>query len=282
MKFTITTDELEVLEKLAHSNDLATIADSLMRDKTVISRKLKKISLKAHVLKKENGQWRLNETGHQIIAAAKEAADRQNNLLRQHRTLKIGSSREFMNRILVPQLKELKKILSYDDFSLKSYESGVEAALMNGEIDIGLDCARPFSQDIRYRQITQEPFTIVYSKDFLKKYKKELSQKKLHQIPTLLFQRLPIGFLNPAEQNIFATFNDLGAAREACLAGFGWLLSPTYAVKKEILAGQLISQSEDHMAPEKYGIWWRRNQDKSQLPIALIEQWLKDQNLGLY
>lgn len=79
--FPLSSDQLELLLAFGESTGLATLAESMGRDPSVISRGLQKIAEDYPVLVKVKGRWELTPLGFQVNVSTKEAITSYKKLL---------------------------------------------------------------------------------------------------------------------------------------------------------------------------------------------------------
>lgn len=196
--------------------------------------------------------------------------------------MRIGTNREFAHRILAPELKQIMTIFPNTFITIVALERGTENALLNGQIDIGIDCERPNDPEIGYHLVLDEPIVAVCSADFYRKHKSDILQEKLDVLPHLLCDRLnPDRIFLHQENNmtVVAQFNDVAATRAACLSGVGWALLPKYAVSEELELKTLRLMSEKKFGKSKYGIWWPRSRGYLKGSVAKLRKWLEEKKL---
>lgn len=281
-KFILTTDECELLLALEAVSGIERLAKIVNRDTSNVSRSLTKIAEKLPVIEKKSGKWVLTEIGRRFNQHSRDAVHFQNSLFEKQQILRLGSNREFASRILGPRLKDLQELFPATHIRITSFEQGTEQALLDGLVDIGIDCERPFDPEISYKTLIQEPIIAVSSPGFKKTHEKELRSGALMQLPHLLCDRLfPDKILDQTQnlQNVLASFNDIATTRAACEEGLGWALLPQYAVRKELEAKSLVHLTLKEEGRSNYGIWWLRGRKHLDGPTTLLSKWLKDQDL---
>lgn len=275
--YILNTDELELLLAFETADSLEKLSKALGKDISNISRSLAKIADKAPVVEKQNNRWKMTELGKKLNQHSHDSIFHQNSLFNQTVYLKIGTNREFASRILGPSLKDLYQILPNTLIRICAYENGVEQALLNSLIDIGIDCERPFSPDISFKHCWTEELVPVCSPDFKNKYLKKQKEQSLFEVPHLLCDRLlPSTILKMSENNlnVVASFNDIATTRATCLTGLGWALLPKYSVSSEIEQKKLVTLKFQKIEPSRYGIWWLRNRKKLAPTVITVKSWL--------
>ncbi len=203
-------------------------------------------------------------------------------LFNQQNFLKIGTNREFASRILGARLQALIELFPNTQLRICAFEAGVESALLNGLVDIGIDCERPFSPDISYKLCLTEEIIAVCSPQFKKNHLKDLRDGEFFNLPHLLCDRLyPDRIFKRSDNklNVIASFNDIATTRAACIEGFAWALLPKYAVQKELDSKSLVQIEYPNVEYSNYGVWWVRSR-KSIEPSALkLKNWVKNSDL---
>ncbi len=167
----------------------------------------------------------------------------QRSLFQKQNWLRLGTNREFSARILGKNLNALQTLLPTTPIRISAVEGATETALLEGSIDIGIDCQRPLSPDIAYKLAITEPIIVICSPQFKKNHSRELKNSSFFARPHLLCDRLSTDIIfkkSKNQLNIFAAFNDIATTRAACESGIGWALLPKYAVQKEIDEKSLV------------------------------------------
>ncbi len=276
--FILSENDLFLLLKFEGSPSLEQLAQHLGKDPTVISRQLKRISEKSDALIKISGRWSLTEVGRQLNNLSRDFLASQNSILQKKRHLRIGTNREFANKIIAPAAKQLTSKLNVHFLTIKAYERGIEEALLNGEIDLGFDCGKPQNPDIQYSQVIYEIISAVASPNFFKQ--QNITEDNIDDLlatPHINCDRLDVTTIFGNEyvaNNIKYFTNDLAAARALCLASEGWAILPHYAIKEELQKAKLIAIKKLTIKTEKYGVWKLR-QRKLQDEFNYLKSWLE-------
>lgn len=282
-QFLLTSEDCELLLKFEQYPSLQDLCKQMGRDHSIIARALKRISEKFPVVEKKAGKWILTDLGRKINESSKTALAGQATILNERSSLRIGTNREFASRIIAPEIKILKKMFPKTNFSIHTFELGTEAALLQGQIDVGFDCDRPYSPEIAYKLVLDEPIIAVATKEFIKENRKIISEDRYLELPHLLCERLhPDKILSRSDNQLFieCRFNDIATTREACVQGVGWALLPVYAIKKELEQGKLQKIEGKIFGKSKYGVWWLRSRTHLKDTSELLIQWLNTQELN--
>lgn len=276
--YILSSDESELLLAFETASSLEKLSKVLIKDISNISRSLNKIADKMPVVEKKNNRWQLTELGKRFNQHTRDSIQFQKTLLNHQQFLKIGTNREFAARIIGPSLDELEAMFPNTQLRICAFEHGVELALTDGLVDIGIDCERPFSPDISYRICMSEDIVAVCSPNFKKKYLQELKSGDFFGLPHLLCDRLyPDKILKKSDNrlNLRASFNDIATTRAACIMNLGWALLPKYTISSEIHEKKLVVIDSESAGVSNYGVWWLRNR-KSVEPLAFkLKQWLE-------
>ncbi len=281
-RFPLTTDECELLLEFELYPSLQELSNRMMRDHSIIARALKRLSEKFPVVEKKGGKWALTSLGRKVNEASRAALANQISTLNEQSTLKIGTNREFAAQVLAPDLKKIKELFPKTLISIHTFEQGTESAVLQGHVDIGFDCDRPFAPEIAYKLSIDEPFVAVASKEFVRKYKNEITNGDYLSLPHLLCERLhPDKILSRSDNQlaIEGRFNDITTTRAVCLQGFGWALLPIYAIKEELNSGKLTQIDKGSFGKSKYGIWWLRSRPHLKETCEKLTTWLSKQEL---
>lgn len=277
MQLPISSEDCLLLLKFSEADTLAALAQSLGRDISVVSRKLQRLAASVPVLEKHQGRWSLTPLGKEVVQWARDAVSSQSRILRRPHSLSIATTREFGARMLAPALPELRKRLPLVEFEIYTYENGTEEPLLSGNVDIALDCGRPQSPDIRFQLLAREEVSLLASPAFLKKYPLR-KLEDLVRAPHLEFLRIPPSRYLKLKEQVevrFARFNDIAACRAAAVAGCGWTLLPTYAVREELVGGQLKKLDLFSVEQENYGVWWLRDRKALKPYLDVFADWLR-------
>lgn len=277
MRFLLNSADAELLTQFELTPSLDSLSRALGRDPTVISRQLKRISECGDFLTKVAGRWKLTESGEKMNQLTRDYILAQNKVIQNKVHLRIGATREFAARILGNHYDSLKKALGVSSISIISLENGVESALLKGEIDIGFDCGRPYSPDISFKLILDEPICPVVSKKQFKNYKDIKRFKNLEELPHILCQKLQPENIFKSKflpKNIVTTTNDIATARSLCLSSQGWALLPIYAIKEELKSGQLKRIANTEFTGTKFGVHYLRSRKNLTLYFHKLDSWM--------
>ncbi|MES2801388.1 MAG: LysR family transcriptional regulator [Bdellovibrionota bacterium] len=275
----LSSEESELLLAFESASSLEKIAEAIGKDISNVSRSLTKISEKLPVVEKQNNRWQLTDLGKRLNERTRDSIQFQKTLVNQQNFLRIGTNREFASRILGSRLQELIELFPNTQLRICAFEAGVENALLNGQVDIGIDCERPFSPDISYKICLTEDIIAVCAPKFKKMHLKDLKDGEFFNQPHLLCDRLyPDRIFKKLDNklNVIASFNDIATTRAACLEGFAWALLPRYTVQTELDLKSLVQIDYPNVGQSNYGVWWARTR-KSIEPSALkLKDWLKN------
>lgn len=279
----LTTDEYELLLQFEKNSTVKSLAEAVAKDPSVVSRLLNRISHKHPVVAKKNGQWFLTDLGKQLNQKLNYFIFSQTALLNTRRVIRIGTNTEFSAKILSPRISQLQEHIPNTQFHIMSFQNGTEDALLNNEIDLSIDCDRPYSADISYKLVIDEPLAAIVGKKFFQKYKKQIQDDQLYELPHLLCERLypdKILLESSNRMTIAARFNDVASTRAACVADIGWALLPIYTVKSELKDGDLIDLHLKTKPQSKYGVWFLRDRTELKSVNDKLINWLKHQSLS--
>ncbi len=281
MNSILTTTEAELLVHFEQCLSIESLVNKLNKDPTVISRQLKRIASKGNFLIKASGRWKITTTGKKFNQLTRDYILAQNKITNNETHLRIGATREFSALILANNYQVLKKRLGIDSISFISTELGVEESLLNGEVDLGFDCGRPFSPDLIFEQCIDEPISVVVSKKDFDTYK---DIKSLEGCPHIFCERIdPEKYINNGFRlkNIASRTNDIATAKNLCLSSEGWALLPNYAIKKELASGELRIINDLISHQERFGVYYLRRRKELQGIFKKSILWLKDNGSDL-
>lgn len=281
-RFPLSSDECELLIEFEQNPALQELSIRMGRDHSVVARALKRLSEKFPVVEKKGGKWSLTELGRKINESTRSSLAWQVTILNERSSLKIGTNREFASRVIAADFKVLKKLFPKANLSIHTFELGTESAILQGQIDIGFDCDRPYSPEIAYKLVADEPIIAVATKEFIKENKNTIKADKYIELPHLLCERLhPDKILSRPDTQLIieGRFNDIATTREVCMQGTGWALLPAYAIKKELEDGKLQKIDEKIFGKSKYGVWWLRSRTHLKETSDSLIHWLNTQKL---
>jgi len=275
--FALTSDESELLLAFELFPTLEKLAEAIQRDISNVSRALNRIASKLPVIEKQSGRWVLTEKGRQLNQHTRDSIQFQQSLFQKQSLFRIGTNREFAARILGPRLKEIQELFPQTQIRISAFEGGTESSLLDGSIDIGIDCERPFSPEISYKVAVAESIVAVCSPAFKKANLKSIRDESFFGLPHLLCDRLsPDRILQKTENsmNISASFNDIATTRSSCEQGLGWALLPKYTVDLELKSGKLVEIPVVGAGESKYGVWWLRGRKYLEPSALKLRDWI--------
>lgn len=280
-RFQLNSYDCEILLEFERQGSLQALADALGKDISVISRNLKAIAHSSDCLEKIGGRWNLTPEGIALNHWTREAIYSQRLALQRQKSLVIATTREFASRILIPQTRPL---VGEEDMSISiiSSDEGIEELILSGKADFGFDCGRPRDPLVSFKRVAKEPFTLVASPKFIKRFKiKNFEDLESHY--HLKFGRNPNSILDLDVEatKYYGTFSDIQTLREACILGYGWAILPKYTVNKELKEKQLAVIPGLNVEDEKFGIWWLRERKSLDPWIKKATKWLKEQEKRL-
>lgn len=279
-KMLLSDNDIETLIAFEKNSSLELLAKALGKDQTVISKRLKQISEKADVLTKVSGRWCLNETGKKIIRLSEDFIHAQQSILQNRKHIRLGTSREFAAKFVSPNIEKIKKQIGAYSITLNAYENGIEEALLNGEIDLGFDCGRPNSAEVRFKLCLPENIAVVVSSAMNKQLgKTNITEQVLMKLPYISCARLSPGLIMGSHliaQNVVFSTNDIASARSACINSSGWALLPTYTVLTELKDKKLVILNEFEYTSEKYGVWMLRSRNHLDKEFQELQNWLSN------
>lgn len=280
--YMLDSTECTLIMALEETKTLQELSQALKRDPSVLSRQINKIVEKYPLAEKISGRWTLTPLGRRIAEWTRRTSFEQSELLNARTHVRIGSTREFSARILAPQLQNIQKDFPRSFFSIESFERGVEDNLLNGQVDIALDCGRPNEPNISFKRITPEPMVIVAQKKFWEKNKVK-SKNDLITLPYYRYARMNFEKVLELSQNLEnpkCLFNDIASMREALLCDEEvWSLFPRYTVLRELENKSLSVSSLKIKSQESFGVWSLRSRSDLKNIVLYFETWLKRQNL---
>lgn len=279
MKFTLSSEESEILCLLEKTGNLREIAEIHGRDVSVISRRLQGLHGRYHLIEKENGRWRLTPKGLRFNAWVRSMMNEQERQLRFDHELVIASTREFAARILVPKLDEFRQ--KFSKIRILGTDQGIESLLLERKATIGFDCGAPYSPEIGFKPLCDETFSVVASPQWIRKHlsAKRKGLPKQHYIHYERNDFDTIRELVDQDGEITLTFSELNSLREALLCHSGWSYLPTYAISKELNEGLLKVIPGPEVEGTRFGVWWNQHSRPEPEVLAFCKAWLMQQKL---
>ena len=107
----------------------------------------------------------------------------QRSIASHQTSLRIGTNREFGARIVGPKFQDLRDLFPNTQLFVYTFAYGTESAILNGKIDIGVDCERPHDPEVAFKLLIEESISAVASPDFFKTYKSQIQDGLMHLIP---------------------------------------------------------------------------------------------------
>jgi DNA-binding transcriptional LysR family regulator len=269
MKFRslLSDHEAELLIAFESNPGIEALAQALGRDPTVISKQLKRIAANVPALRKVGGRWQLTEQGKKLNQLTREYVIAQSAVTQLRPSIRVGANREFGTRVLSRDIQKFLKAMAPSSISIKLYEAGIENALLDGQIDLGFDCGKPYSPEIAYRSIAPEPILPVISPKLLKTLRINVKEIDFSAIPHIYCDRLKPDRITGEEYalNIQVSTNDIGAAREMCVQRVGWAMLPQYTMQLELENQSLVPLGNKIYSDEEYGVWYLRGSTRFEI-----------------
>lgn len=281
-KFLLSSEEAELLLQLEELQSLQAVAKRVARDHSIVARTLKKIAERVPAVEKKAGRWTLTEMGKRLNEITRESINHQLAAVQAQSSLRLGTNREFAARVVAPEFSTLSALFSSTRLTVNAFEAGTEAALLNGQIDVGFDCDRPTDPDIAYKLLLSEPIVAVCSAQFYRKNKLAIEAGDYFNLPHVHYERLnPNRLLQSPDGklNAIGRFNDIATARGVCVAGAGWALLPRYALLEELNSKRLVQIDNKLYGQTRYGVWWLRQKNYLKPTVDKLADWLKTQVL---
>jgi DNA-binding transcriptional LysR family regulator len=281
-RFGLTSEDCELLVLFEETGSLPALSRRLGRDVSVLSRQLKSIAEQAPVIEKIHHRWRLSELGRSLNRWTLDASTRQQELLGQRPTVRLGATRTFTCRVLAPEIVALGRILPECRLHLLAFEPPLEGPLLAGKVDIALACGKPADPLVAYRLLLRERYTAVIAKTLAEKHGPK-SEADLFGIPHLALRdsrgRYPFRDVVARCREIVAVMNDPMSLLAAVGAGAGWTILPDYAVRDGIVAGTLVGLPLAVDLDQRYGIWWLRDRTLLKSSVDRLARWVSGLDL---
>lgn len=276
-RFTIQSDESEILLHLETASNLREVAEKLGKDVSVISRRLQTISEKTPFLLKQDRQWKLTESGRKYNHWTKKTIAEQHDLIKEKERLVLATTREFSNIVLCSSISWWLK--EFSNCEIMTTDEGIESMLLKGSAHFGFDCGIPYSPQIAFKKGPKEEFGLVYhSKQKVKK------MEDLKEIPFFHYNRIDLAQIRTSTGLDFVepklSLSDMTSTRSALLSHEGWSVLPSYAVTQEVASKKLQTFTKDfHYPAMNFGLWWNRENAPQQAILNKAFDWLQRQKL---
>lgn len=276
-RFNIQTDEAEILLHLEKSQNLREVGETLGKDVSVISRRLKALSLRTPFLVKQDNQWKLTLAGRKFNDWTRRAIAEQESLMHSQEKITIATTREFSNLIMGPSIKWWNDQFPF--YEVMTTDDGIESLLLKGAADFGFDCGTPYSPQIAFKRGPKEEFAVVFNSKLAIKRSEDLIRH-----PFFFYNRLDISEFREAFHIDYLqpkiSFNDMASVRSALVNSEAWSILPKYVVANEVKAGLLkVLNKSIQLPPTSFGLWWNRDNSPNANILALAHHWLLKQKI---
>lgn len=276
LDFPLSSEELKLIILIDEFNSVKAVAAKLGRDQTTISRQIQALAAKHPVLDKSKGSWLLSALGKELAQYGRRILVEQKQILGHQKLIRIGTTKEFSEWVLSPLIHQFIKESnnSYQVQIITQYPQ-LEAALLDGKIDIALTCGRPIDPVIKFTNIASYPLCCVYNQ----KVKAKDNNQILISTPAVEHTSLTINRFFPDLNdsiNIMAQFDHVAGIRAAIKSGLGWGILPSYCVKQDLKNKNLyeIEIPEIEKFSENFSIWSIRSFDHLRPVIKIIKELL--------
>lgn len=255
--FPFNNEELRLLSLLSEELTVKKVAERLKRDQTTVTRQLNQLAQKYPVLQKNEGMWKLSPFGQEVAKFSRKMLNEQRLLVDLPRTIRIGTTKEFSEWVLSPQLaKIISSTKAAFQMSVLTEVGSFESALMEGKIDLAISCGKPVDPTVKFKKLKSFPLTCVSSR--------RVQEKDLMNLPAVEHTGLTVRSLFPNQTyhpRIVAQFDHISGVRGAVRAGLGWAILPQYSVVKDLKDGVLyeIPLSGLGEVKEEFSLWYIRS-----------------------
>lgn len=282
-RFALASEDCELLLAFESHPRVPALAKALRRDPSVVSRRLRDLASRAPVLEKSGPHWRLTALGRTVNRWSAEAASEQARLLGEAPRLRLGATRTFATKALVPGLAAFAAAHPDAALAVYTFEPGLlERALLDGAIDVAIACGTPTDPLIAHKRGVPERFVTVATGGFLRRFAIKRADD-LFAAPHLAFHSPHVGspFADVVARatRVAGTFDDLLCVAEAALAGQGWGIVPYYVAKAALSAGTLREAPQLADVASHYGVWWLRERRSLAKSVGIAARWLRAQEL---
>ena len=276
-KFTIQTDEAEILLQLEKSLNLREVGESLGRDVSVISRRLKSLSERTPFLVKQDNQWRLTQAGRKFNDWTRRAMAEQDSLMNAQPKITIATTREFSNLVFCQSIKWWNQQLN--NYEMITTDDGIESLILKGAADFGFDCGTPYSPQIAFKRGPEEEFVIAYNPSLALKKTSDLNLYDFY-----FYNRLDLSeireSLNCDSLSAKISFNDMASVRSALIASPSWSILPKYVVANEVKQGKIkVLNKPFKLSTASFGLWWNREAAPDKNILNTAYEWLSKQKI---
>jgi DNA-binding transcriptional LysR family regulator len=280
-RFGLSSDDCQFLLAFTSSKSLPETARAIGRDASVVSRRLARIAALAPVVEKRRDRWVLTALGVELNRWTVETAQSQRALLARPVGIRIGTTREFASRILVPGWAELVGAQESPP-TVATFDSDIEDRLLSSSVDVAFECGHPRSPEVAFRLGLREPLVVCASPALVRRFKIRKARDVL-PAPYLQYERIPAARLLGVEHElptVAGRFNDIAVVREAVVGSIGWSLLPLYTVRDEVGSNRVRVFADPTIPEDHFGVWWLRGNRPAERWASHALKWLKTQSLG--
>lgn len=281
-QYPVSTEDCMILLAIQNSTSLRQAAQSLNCDPAGLFRKVQRISSQHDLLRKTNGKWTLTETGVTVARWTRESIQSQKNILQAKSILRIGATAWLTEQVLIPQSRKLRSMISasphQSGFEFLAANCEFESAILKGELDFAITCSPPENPLIAHKQLGDEPWVVIVSKDLLKK--KTFNLDDLQEIPFIAHHEINPDLVTNGSRNLmqmgWIRADNLTSIRAAVVHGLGWSFVPLASIQQELQQGRLLTLKTETKMPEKVCLWWLRDNQLNKTKTTVLSQWLQE------
>ncbi len=285
MRFEVDPSDCALLLAVHETGSLSRASRELGRDPSVLARRLQRLARESDLVEKIGGAWRVSERGRQVALWTRDAIQRQRIALREPLTLRLGGTAPFLENVLCPALSEapFSSLRESHRLEILNPSDGLEAALLRGSLDIAFACGRPKDPLIRFKKASAERWILVATPSLAQAIHRRAKASRLEALAELPMLRhvdvVPEEMLSLPARTFKSeiVFDLTSSLRAAALAGLGWTLVPSFAIRST--SG--LVELDIGVEPKRdfYGIWWLKGNRSAEQTVAALSTWLSEQKL---
>lgn len=251
-RFPYSRFEIDILLSFLEEDTIAKVAQRLHKDSTVVTRQIQNMTAVQPLFEKQGRKWQLSPFGRRVAERFRTYLLDLQEVCKSRARIILVTTPDFGSRILPDLLGELEELNVF--FDVICSHSSIERLLLDGKADLAIECGRPFSPSIRFKQIVPESLSLIYPKTWnIESLDQILKRPAIHYLRINLPSVLNLKESLPESK--FRT-NNISVAVELVRLRKGWTIVPTYTVKSQLARRDLRVFDVSIDSQLKFGIWW--------------------------
>ena len=278
--FFVSSEDCLIVKAFYRTSSLREAAKALKRDPAWLVRQAQRISREHDLFCKVNGKWQVTERGQSLLAWMEESIQSQKKALDSKRSLKIAATTWFSEEMLIPAIRDLRKMLPNVDEVLISQSEDFEKTLKNGEVDFVVACHPPENPVIAHKKVLPEKWITAVPGAWLSQMKGRSFEmtRFLSGKPYIRHGQLNPDSLYPGMKsmapNVSLTVNHLVGVRSAIIHGLGWSCVPEFLVRSALQAKDIADAGLPVAMNHHVCVWWLRERRESKKLSESMSAWV--------